>query len=72
MIVVKTRMKKVPKTCKTCVYKRVVEGDRCCVALADNMVIPGLNMIKSKNNYYYPPRPKWCPLVEIEKDKFLM
>lgn len=68
MIYIKTRMKKIPETCKTCSYKQIIGGwgdqDRWCTALGDNRVLPDFIFYKERNNWCYPPRPNWCPLIE--------
>lgn len=70
MIVIKTRMKRIPDTCKRCIYKASLgtwgNVDRCCTALGDNRVLPDLVYDKNRNNYCYPSRPNWCPLTEIK------
>lgn len=54
MIYIKTRMKKIPETCKTCSYKQIIGGwgdqDGCYTALGDNRVLPDFIFDKERNN----------------------
>ena len=67
-IVVKTRMRKMPSTCKMCGYY-VSSGNTyfmrpACAALASHVPhakpLDGIHPAKE--------RPKWCPLMEVPAD----
>ena len=66
MIVIKTKLKKIPEKCNKCAYSYLDRGDRFCGALVKN----GLNPLcdyefnKGKNNWEYKRR-RDCPLVEV-------
>lgn len=62
MIVAKTRMRKIPKTCKDCGFgKHDFGGDRICVVTGKDCP-----MDLYKGNWKYG-KPAWCPLVMVEK-----
>lgn len=61
MIVTKTKMKKIPKTCKTCPFKRYAFG--CCYCLFTGLNCPTEK--KESGNVGYG-MPDWCPLMEIK------
>lgn len=61
MIVAKTKMRKIPKTCKDCkVSMHEFGGDRVCVIARRDCP-----MELSNGNWRYG-KPTWCPLVELE------
>ena len=61
MIVAKTRMRKIPKTCKECTLSRHdFGGDRVCSVT--RMDCP---MELHMGNWRYG-KPGWCPLKELE------
>lgn len=67
MIVAKTRMRKIPKTCKGCALSFCQFDGRdsyrvCAIMLRDCPMED-----KGRGNYGYT-KPDWCPLVEIEKN----
>lgn len=67
MIVAKTRMKKIPKTCKDCSCSVVhfispIKSYRVCVITSNNCPM----VEKSRGNYGYG-KPKWCPLIVAER-----
>lgn len=65
MIAAKTRMKKIPNTCKECRVSYIDwTGSRFCNASGRDCP---MEMKKSGNMGYY--RPSWCPLVEISDQK---
>ena len=65
MIVAKTRMKKIPKTCKDCSLS-IVQYDwghlnhRICGITSRDCPMEE----KSHGNYGYS-KPQWCPLIEL-------
>ena len=72
MIVIQTKLKKIPQKCNRCSYSYVVNsksmyGDRFCAV----SFINGMNRIcpyeynEAKRNCEYG-KPDWCPLKEIE------
>lgn len=65
IIVAKTRLRKLPKTCKECSVARSDSwtGDRFCGA--SNRICP-MEVTPSGRVAYC--KPSWCPLVEIDKD----
>lgn len=69
MIIIKTKMKRIPDTCTKCPYSLVnhdccdYEGDRYCVT--NGYSIP-MEYVKEKRNWCYI-KPDWCPLEEIDK-----
>lgn len=62
MIYVKTRLRKMPKSCTTCPYSNldVFLTDRVC-SIKGNRLCP-LELRPSGNLAY--GKPTWCPLVE--------
>lgn len=69
MIIIKTKMKKIPDTCKKCPYSCVhheyydATGTRYCVI--NGKALP-MEYVKEKRNWCYI-KPDWCPLEEIDK-----
>lgn len=67
MIVAKTKMRKIPKSCKTCSLRhdeRMSQGQYyslCCITLRS------CPMEKKKSGNYGYIRPTWCPLMEVEE-----
>ena len=73
MIVIETKLKKLPRKCNQCKYSYTYkplgdERQRFCMVSFDH----GLNkpcpyeFNKEKNNWGYT-KPDWCPLREVEK-----
>jgi len=64
VIAAKTRMRKIPKTCKDCSLSRrdYWNDERMCVI--NGMLCP-LEVTESGKIAYC--KPSWCPLVEIER-----
>lgn len=64
VIVAKTRMRKMPKTCKTCSIARRDWWAEELYCGANNRVCPMDNTANGRLAYV---KPSWCPLVEIER-----
>lgn len=62
MIIAKTKMKKIPKSCNKCSLSIIRYFDRSCVVT--NKVCP--QEIKSGGTIVYT-RPEWCPLRRLEE-----
>ena len=70
MIIVKTKLKKIPSSCTKCPFSVTDYGGRHCFVVKEDgfpKEIP-YEFIKEKKNWCYV-KPKWCPLVEIQDDK---
>ena len=71
MIIVKTRMRKIPDKCKNCKYSFVEHepydslGTRICLLERKELEY---QFVKESKNWCYI-KPDWCPLVEIQDDK---
>lgn len=65
MIIAKTKMQKMPKTCKTCALSNVDSwtGDRICVV--KNRLCP--LEITGHGRIAYA-KPSWCPLIETKEE----
>lgn len=66
MIVAKTKMKKIPESCKECSVSRVeyytfVDTQRFCGITKNECPKK-----RSENGNLKYIRPKWCPLVEVK------
>lgn len=66
MIIAKTKLKKIPEKCTNCklsVIEYLSNGncDRYC-----GVTKRYLGRVKVENHWTYI-RPKWCPLIDIEK-----
>ena len=75
MIIIKTRLEKIPNKCGDCKYHESFfrgygynsMNGRCMVCTLCNKDIP-YKYISEKKNWCYV-KPDWCPLVEIQDDK---
>ena len=72
MIVIETKLKKIPEKCNKCKYSYVnggfgIDAQRFCgVSFRKDMCLPcPKEFDKEKRNWEYQ-RPDWCPLIEIE------
>ena len=70
MIVIKTKLKKLPEKCNKCKYSYTYGGWSydtkrfCSVSFEKGMCRPcTIEFVKEKRNYEYR-RPKWCPLKD--------
>ena len=70
MIVIKTKLKKLPEKCNKCKYSYTNGGwgygtkRFCSVSFEKNMCRPcPIKFVKEKRNYEYQ-RPEWCHLKE--------
>lgn len=71
MIIVKTKMKKIPELCTKCPYSKnynaikgfIKESYKVCI-LCHNKIIKSQYIPERKNHCYI--RPKWCPLIQVE------
>lgn len=70
MIYVKTRLKKMPKTCKNCPFARDIpnsdwrNGRQCqCI-----VTMQGCPWEKSPNGNWRYGKPVWCPLMEVKEN----
>lgn len=61
MIVAKTRMKKIPESCKDCKFSTTEYGGRCC-----RIAIRFCPMKQSEHKNWKYFKPDWCPLIEID------
>lgn len=74
MIVAKTKLKKLPSSCKDCKFKENeynwYGSYECCVHSAICYLTEKKCPIKKKEsgNTGYADRPKWCPLEEVHDD----
>ena len=67
MIVAKTRMKKIPKTCKDCSMS-IIQGrwnDSYRICSINSKECP---MEKKENGNWAYTNPDWCPLMEVEDE----
>lgn len=62
MIVAKTKMKKIPESCKDCAFSKYMYDYRIC-AFESGRICP---MVRTKNGNKKYIRPKWCPLMEVK------
>lgn len=63
MIVAKTKMRRIPKTCKECkLSKHSFYGDRVCAVVGKDCPTSFCS-----GNWKYG-KPAWCPLVEIKQE----
>ena len=63
MIIIKTKMKKIPDKCSDCKFSHTEFRGRCCDALSHKLL--DTTFVKEKNNWTYV-RPRNCPLEEVE------
>ena len=74
MIVIETKLKKLPEKCNKCKYSYTNGGwgygtERfCSVSFVKGMCRPcPIDFVKEKRNWEYQ-RPEWCPLKENNND----
>lgn len=74
MIIAKTKLKKLPSSCKDCKFKMIDykwHGPYECCVNSSTCFFTGKTCPmekKESGNTGYADRPKWCPLEEVQDD----
>lgn len=64
MIYAKTKMRKIPKSCKDCAYaKGIWGGEKSC-----RLVEHKCPWVQTEHGNWKYSKPKWCPLVEVNNN----
>lgn len=64
MIVAKTRIKKIPDTCKKCALSYIPRGTNERVCVVTQICCPSETRPSGNKAYC---RPRWCPLIELKE-----
>lgn len=63
MIVAKTMLKKMPETCKQCIFRTQYRGFGEDICGIDGALCP---WEKKPNGMFGLGKPEWCPLIDAE------